>query len=89
MHGEHEQHHNTQNSTQQTAPDDAETARPQGTLCFDSKRIVVQGRALELMLWIARHQGNLNAVASQCGQLWMTWKGHSGDSISGNIQTPL
>lgn len=52
-------------------------------------RFALSGRVLLLVLWLARHQERINALAPDAGQVWMTWKGQGGQSISGDLKTPL
>ncbi|MEO7002247.1 MAG: hypothetical protein ABI068_10490 [Ktedonobacterales bacterium] len=53
----------------------------------------LNGRTLRLAIWLATHQARINAAASECGQLWLTWKdgGKSGaaHAISGDLRTRL
>lgn len=65
------------------------TADSRGDLRFGDVHVVLQGRALRLILWIAGHQTRLNQTADESGQLWLTWKGDGPHSIDGNIQTRL
>lgn len=60
-----------------------------GELHYGGARLSVEGRALRLMLWLANHQGRINAVASESGQLWLTWKGDGNQSISGDVKMKI
>jgi hypothetical protein len=60
-----------------------------GELCCEGVRLSVRGRTLRLMLWIATHQDRINTVASESGQLWLTWKGQGQRSIDGEVKTKL
>lgn len=58
-------------------------------LVIGEATIAMSGRVLHLVLWLARHQERINALAPEAGQVWMTWKGHGARSISGDLKTPL
>ncbi len=62
---------------------------PEGELRVGGQRVTLRGRALRLILWLAWHQGRVNAVAPESGQLWMSWKGEGESSITGDIRTGL
>jgi hypothetical protein len=49
-------------------------------------RIALSGRALHLILWLAAHHTTIDSVATESGQLWLTWKG---SSVMGEIRTHL
>ncbi len=49
----------------------------------------IGGRTLRLMLWLAVRQQRINEVASERGQLWITWKGSGPHSIDGEVKTRL
>ena len=77
----------------QDALDDASTGdaptpfpRDNAILRYRDQRIVLSGRALHHILWLAAHHTAINSVASQSGQIWLTWKG---GSIAGEIRTRL
>lgn len=52
-------------------------------------RFTLTGRVLLLVLWLARRQERINGLASDAGQVWMSWKGVGGQSITGDLKTPL
>jgi hypothetical protein len=60
-----------------------------GELCYRGRRIVLRGRALRLIVWLAARQNRLNETAPESGQLWLTWKGEGLRSIDGDIRTRL
>jgi hypothetical protein len=60
-----------------------------GELRYRGRRIVLRGRALRLILWLAVRQNRLNETAPESGQLWLTWKGEGLRSIDGDIRTRL
>ncbi len=66
--------------------DDAHIA---GELCYGGERRRISGRTLRLMLWLAAQQQRINEVASDRGQLWITWKGDGPQSIDGEVKTRL
>lgn len=68
-----------------TAGEEAET----GELSSGGQRWTLTGRALRLILWLAGRQQCINAVASERGQLWITWKGGGPNSIDGEVKTRL
>ncbi|HEY7779703.1 MAG TPA: hypothetical protein VIC85_05780 [Ktedonobacterales bacterium] len=61
----------------------------QAILVIGDRRMPLDGRALRLILWVAARQTRINGMASEAGQLWMTWKGSGPRSIDGNIKAPL
>lgn len=61
----------------------------QAILVVGDRRMPLDGRALRLILWVAARQTRINGMASEAGQLWMTWKGSGPRSIDGNIKAPL
>lgn len=61
----------------------------EGVLIHARRRTILRGRALKLILWVARRQDFINDTAAAAGQLWMTWKGDGPGSIDGNIKVPL
>jgi hypothetical protein len=56
---------------------------------YAGQRFWLRGRALRLILWVATHQQQINEVAGERGQLWLTWKGSGPNSIEGNLKVPL
>lgn len=66
----------------------ASTASPHDAaiLRYRNQRIVLSGRILSQILWLAAHGSTINGVAAESGQLWLTWKG---GSIAGEIRTRL
>jgi hypothetical protein len=58
-------------------------------LRYRDMRLLLSGRTLRLVLWIAARQSRLNGTAPECGQLWLTWKGEGERSITGDIRTTL
>jgi hypothetical protein len=58
-------------------------------LIYAGQRLRVHGRALRLILWVAFHQQQINEVAADRGQLWLSWKGSGANSIEGNLKVPL
>jgi hypothetical protein len=61
----------------------------EGELRCGGLRWPIAGRTLRLMLWLATRQQRINAVASESGQLWITWKGSGPHSIDGEVKTRL
>jgi len=61
----------------------------EGELWCGGVRWPLRGRALRLILWLATRQGRINEVASESGQLWITWKGNGPRSIDGEVKTRL
>lgn len=61
----------------------------EGELRCGGLRWPIGGRTLRLMLWLARRQQRINEVASERGQLWITWKGNGPHSIDGEVKTRL
>jgi hypothetical protein len=55
-------------------------------LRYRNQRIVLSGRALHHILWLAAHHSAINSIAAESGQIWLTWKG---GSIAGEIRTRL
>ena len=51
--------------------------------------IVLKGRALRFILWIADHQKYINAARGNSGQLWLTWKGRPTPNIMGKLNIDL
>lgn len=68
---------------------DAAADAAEGTLCYGGARWPISGRALRLMLWLAAQQQRINTVASERGQLWITWKGNGPHSIDGEVKARL
>ncbi len=60
-----------------------------GELSSGGRSWTLSGRALRLILWLAGRQQCINAVASERGQLWITWKGGGPNSIDGEVKTRL
>jgi hypothetical protein len=60
-----------------------------GELRCGTLRWRIYGRTLRLMLWLAARQQQINTVAAQSGQLWITWKGDGPRSIDGEVKTRL
>jgi hypothetical protein len=60
-----------------------------GELRYGELRWPIAGRTLRLMLWLATRQQRINEVASDRGQLWITWKGSGPQSIDGEVKTRL
>lgn len=58
-------------------------------LRYHGTRVLLSGRSLRLILWIAARQRRLNATAPESGQIWLTWKGEGERSITGDIRTTL
>jgi hypothetical protein len=74
------------------APADVEADMPcasEGVLLYGNRRVLVCGRALKLIVWMAAHQTRINAMAPAAGQLWLTWKGDGEHSLSGDLKTAL
>jgi hypothetical protein len=67
----------------------AEDDATEGMLCYGGARWPLSGRALRLMLWLAARQQGINAIASERGQLWITWKGNGPHSIDGEVKARL
>jgi len=65
------------------------TTAMEGELRYGGLRWPIAGRTLRLMLWLATRQQRINEVASECGQLWITWKGSGPQSIDGEVKTRL
>lgn len=61
----------------------------QGRLFLHGYKATVRGRTLQLMLWMAAHQTRINAIHSEGGQLWLTWKGTTSATIEGSITVRL
>lgn len=61
----------------------------EGELRCGEQRWTISGRTLRLMLWLAARQQRINEVASERGQLWITWKGNGPHSIDGEVKTRL
>lgn len=51
--------------------------------------IVLKGRTLRFVLWLADHQTRLNAAYGRSGQLWLTWKGGPTPTIMGKVNIEL
>lgn len=68
---------------------DASVLPPTAEVVCGQARFALSGRVLLLVLWLARHQERINALAPEAGQVWMSWKGTGGQSISGDLKTPL
>lgn len=51
--------------------------------------MMLSGRSLHLVLWIAYHQGPINSLRSDHGQLWLSWKGISKPSIVGKLNVQI
>ena len=54
-------------------------------LSVDGRQIVLHGRTLHIVLWIASHQTDINTLRSINGQLWLSWKGMNKPSIIGKV----
>lgn len=52
-------------------------------LSVDGRQIVLHGRTLHIVLWVANHQTDINTLRSINGQLWLSWKGMTKPSIIG------
>ena len=65
------------------------TMASEGELRYDGLCWPICGRTLRLMLWLATRQQRINEVASDRGQLWITWKGSGPQSIDGEVKTRL
>ena len=78
---------------QDTIDDDAARARAHrsvdATLFYAGQRLVLRGRALRLILWVALHQQRINDFAPETGQLWLSWKGSGPGSLDGDLKVPL
>ncbi len=61
----------------------------EGVLCYGGTHWPLSGRALRLMVWLAGQQPRINAVVSEQGQLWITWKGNGPHSIDGEVRARL
>jgi hypothetical protein len=61
----------------------------QGRLFLHGYKATVRGRTLQLILWLAAHQTRINAIHSEGGQLWLTWKGTTSATIEGSITVRL
>lgn len=60
-----------------------------GELQYGGGRLLLRGRALRLIVWIATRQKLINAAAAQDGQLRLTWKGESERAMRGELLKPL
>lgn len=69
-----------------TAPRESQ---PSGEISSGEYRATLCGRALQLALWIARHQCRINDTSPDGGQLVLNWKGMHPSSIVGEIKTRL
>ena len=61
----------------------------QGRLFLHGYKATLRGRTLQLILWLAAHQTRINAIHSEGGQLWLTWKGTTSATIEGSITVRL
>ncbi|HLZ23759.1 MAG TPA: hypothetical protein VKQ30_16735 [Ktedonobacterales bacterium] len=75
-----------QTGHQGTAPQES---LPSGSIVTGESRVTVRGCALQLTLWIARHQSRINETTPEGGQLTLNWKGEFPPSITGEIRTRL
>ena len=66
-----------------------QTTPPSGEISSGEDRFTLSGCALQLALWIARHQRRINDTARDGGQLILNWKGIHLPSIAGEIKTRL
>jgi hypothetical protein len=76
----------SQNDSQTTVPPER---HPIGELISGGSRFTLRGCALQLAIWIARHQGRINDTAPDGGQLLLHWKGIHPPSIVAEIRTRL
>lgn len=60
-----------------------------GELRCGEREWSLTGRTLRLVLWLAAHEHEINTVAAERGQLWITWKGGGPNSIDGEVKTRL
>ena len=76
---------NTPHTASPTTPssDDA------GELRYCGRRLTLRGRVLRLILWLAARQRNINEIAPDAGQMWITGKGNGLHSMNGDIKTRL
>lgn len=70
------------------APSEAGSAR-RALLHVGGETMVLKGRTLQFILWLAEHQARINAARGTRGQLWLTWKGGVNAEIMGRIHVVI
>lgn len=80
----------------ESAPGDAPSDVPgeaggarRALLHVGGETMVLKGRTLQFILWLAEHQARINAARGTRGQLWLTWKGGVNAEIMGRIHVVI